>query len=83
LKFDSVHGTWGPEVEYEGAKDSIVVDGKSIAVTTNTEIADTDWSGHGIDMVCCCTGKFLTKEKLQPYFDGGVQRVVVSAPVKE
>lgn len=28
-------------------------------------------------------GKFLTKEKLQPYFDGGVKRVVVSAPVKE
>lgn len=28
-------------------------------------------------------GVFLTKEKLQPYFDGGVKRVVVSAPVKE
>ena len=28
-------------------------------------------------------GVFLTKEKLQPYFDGGVRRVVVSAPVKE
>lgn len=30
-----------------------------------------------------CQGVFLTKEKLQPYFDGGVKRVVVSAPVKE
>lgn len=32
---------------------------------------------------CWFQGKFLTKEKLQPYFDGGVKRVVVSAPVKE
>eukprot|EP00894_Picocystis_sp_ML_P003417 jgi/Pico_ML_1/53934/g442.t1 len=28
-------------------------------------------------------GVFLTREKLQPYFDAGVKKVIVSAPVKE
>jgi glyceraldehyde 3-phosphate dehydrogenase len=30
-----------------------------------------------------CTGVFLTRKALQPYFDNGVPKVVVSAPVKE
>jgi glyceraldehyde 3-phosphate dehydrogenase len=34
-------------------------------------------------VVCDCTGVFLTKAKLAPYFAAGVARVVVSAPVKE
>ena len=28
-------------------------------------------------------GEFLTREKLQAYFDQGVKKVVVSAPVKD
>ncbi|CAM9384238.1 unnamed protein product [Ectocarpus sp. 6 AP-2014] len=83
LKYDSIHGPWGREVDFEGDADSFSVDGKRVAVTVNAKIADTDWASHGVDVVCCCTGVFLTKEKLQPYFDGGVKRVVVSAPVKE
>ena len=30
-----------------------------------------------------CTGKFLTPDKLSGYFDRGVQRVIVAAPVKD
>ena len=30
-----------------------------------------------------CTGAFLTRAALQPYFDLGVKKVVVSAPVKD
>lgn len=37
----------------------------------------------GISMVLECTGVFLTRAKLQPYFDKGIKKVVVSAPVKD
>lgn len=47
------------EVDFEDAKDSFSVDGKSIAVTTNEKIADTDWAAYEIDVVCCCTVSVL------------------------
>jgi glyceraldehyde 3-phosphate dehydrogenase len=34
-------------------------------------------------MVLECSGKFRSMETLQPYFDGGVKKVVVAAPVKD
>lgn len=37
----------------------------------------------GVDMVLECTGVFLTRTKLAPYFEMGVKKVVVSAPVKD
>lgn len=43
------------EVDFEDAGESFSVEGKVIAVTTNTKIADTDWASLGIDVVCCCT----------------------------
>lgn len=42
-----------------------------------------DYSGLRIDQVWDCTGVFLTRKALQPYFDQGVPKVVVSAPVKD
>lgn len=35
------------------------------------------------DMVLECTGAHLTRASLQPYFDAGLKKVVVSAPVKD
>lgn len=36
-----------------------------------------------VDMVLECTGAFLNRATLQPYFDQGIKKVVVSAPVKD
>jgi glyceraldehyde 3-phosphate dehydrogenase len=36
-----------------------------------------------IDIVIDATGAFRTPELLQPYFDAGVKKVIVAAPVKE
>lgn len=40
-------------------------------------------SAANVDMVLECTGVFLTRATLQPYFDKGIKKVVVSAPVKD
>ncbi len=78
LNFDSVHGRWSHEARSEG--DSLVIDGASIPVTRNKELAATDWSG--CDVVIEASGKFRKPDVLRPYLDQGVQRVVVTAPVK-
>lgn len=79
LNFDSVHGRWNHQAEAQG--NTVVVQGKSIAVTHNKAISDTDWSG--CDVVIECSGKMKNTAQLQAYLDQGVKHVVVSAPVKE
>lgn len=78
LKFDSVQGIWQPECSAD--EGNMVVDGTAIAYTSNKAIEDTDWSG--CDIVLECTGKFRKVEQLQAYFDQGVKKVIVAAPVE-
>ena len=61
--------------------ENAIVDGKRIACTSNQAIADTDWSD--CDLVIEASGKFKKQAVLQDYLERGVQRVVVTAPVKE
>ncbi|MDG1234117.1 MAG: ArsJ-associated glyceraldehyde-3-phosphate dehydrogenase [Pseudomonadales bacterium] len=79
LTFDSVHGRWHHDANAES--DSIVIDGCKVGFTRNETISETDWSG--CDIVIEASGKMKTKALLESYLDQGVQRVVVTAPVKE
>jgi len=78
LAFDSVHGRWPHDCA--GDDDTLTVDGQPIAYTRNTAIGDTDWSG--CDIVIEATGRFRKPEQLQAYFDQGVKKVIVAAPVE-
>lgn len=77
LQFDSVHGTWNHECGGEAS--TMLIDGKQIKYSMNDAIGDTDWSG--CDMVIESSGRFRKPEQLQAYFDQGVKKVVVAAPV--
>ncbi len=79
LNFDSVHGRWSHSAE--PSTDSITVADQRITVTRNRTIAETDWSG--CDIVIEASGAMKTQAVLKQYLDQGVQRVVVTAPVKE
>jgi glyceraldehyde 3-phosphate dehydrogenase len=46
-------------------------------------LEDTDWRGLDVDVVVDCTGKFKAQKVLEPYFEQGVKKVVVSAPIKD
>ena len=81
LNFDSVHGRWAAEAVAD--TDAIRVGSKRIGYSQNAEIGDTPWGELGVDIVVECTGQFKTRAALQTYFDQGVRKVVVSAPVKE
>lgn len=79
INFDSVHGRW--EHTAEAAEQSMIINDKAITVSRNNTIAETDWSE--CDVVIDASGVMKSKEKLQPYLDQHVKRVVVTAPVKE
>ncbi len=79
LKFDSVHGTW--DLETTSGDDVMIVDGKSLAYSSNTQIGDTDWSD--CDIVIEATGKHHKKpDSLNAYFEQGVKKVIVAAPTE-
>ena len=79
VNFDSVHGKWHSEASADDH--NIYLDGKTITVTANSAIAETDWSG--CDIVVEASGKMNKKALIEQYLQQGVKKVVVSAPVKE
>ncbi len=81
LEFDSVHGRWDRNIS--ASFEHIEVDGHEISFSEKEFPGEVDWAGMGVEIVLECSGKFRTTETLQAYFDSGVQKVVVAAPVKE
>ncbi len=81
LKYDSVHGNFPGEVGTEGG--NLVVDGKTIRVTAETDPANLKWGDVGAELVIECTGFFLTEETCQKHIAAGAKKVVQSAPSKD
>jgi glyceraldehyde 3-phosphate dehydrogenase len=81
MKYDSVHGRWDRDVSADGQH--IVIDGQKLGYSMAKTPGEVDWQALGVDMVLECSGKFKTVATLQPYFDRGVKKVLVSTPVKE
>jgi glyceraldehyde 3-phosphate dehydrogenase len=81
LEFDSVHGRWPHEIS--ATPGSIIVDGNEITYSRYTAPATARWGAKDVDLVIECSGKFKTAAALQPYFDQGVKKVLVSAPAPD
>ena len=54
-----------------------------IGFSAGASPGDVAWGDLGCDIVLECTGKFLKPEQLNGYFQRGVKRVIVAAPVKD
>jgi glyceraldehyde 3-phosphate dehydrogenase len=81
MEFDSVHGRWRTPVVAEG--DALVLGGQRVRLTQAKAIEALPLAGMGVDLVIDCTGVFKSADRIAPYFDAGVKKVVVSAPVKD
>ena len=81
LEFDSVHGRWSPGIE--AREDALIVEGQEIPWSSAPTPGEVDWDAAGVELVLECSGRFRTIDSLAPYFERGVQKVVVAAPVKE
>ncbi|WP_442509203.1 type I glyceraldehyde-3-phosphate dehydrogenase [Novipirellula sp. SH528] len=81
LKYDSVHGPFEGEVSTENGM--LVVNGKKIRITAETNPANLKWGDVKADVVVESTGIFLTAESAKGHIDAGAKKVVMSAPSKD
>lgn len=81
LEFDSVHGRWQRDIRVVDG--SLVIDGRTAGFSAEKAPGDIPWGERGVDIVIESSGKFRTPELLQPYYDSGVKKVIVAAPVKQ
>lgn len=80
LKYDTVYGR--SKFDVQSADKAIIVDGKTIPVVGEKEVANLPWKNMGIDIVIESTGLFTDAEKAKVHITAGAKRVVISAPGK-
>ncbi|MDN3593583.1 type I glyceraldehyde-3-phosphate dehydrogenase [Zunongwangia endophytica] len=80
LKYDSVHGKFKGSVEVKDG--SLIVDGKTIRVTSEKNPADLKWKDAGVEVVLDCTGIFTDLDNAKAHLEAGARKVVISAPSK-
>ena len=78
LEFDSVHGKFSGDIKT--TKNSIIVGGMEIHVTSIKQPAALPW--ENIDIAMECTGIFTDREKAASHLKNGCSRVLISAPAK-
>ncbi len=81
LKYDTVHGTFGFDVE--AGDNSISVDGHEIKILAERNPADLPWQDMGVDLVLECTGLFTQRDAAAKHLQAGAKQVLISAPGKE
>ena len=80
FKYDSVHGVYPGTVEVE--EDALVIDGKRIRVTAETDPSKLPWRELGAEVVIESTGRFTERAKAAAHLEAGASKVIISAPAK-
>lgn len=81
LKYDSVHGKFPGTVAVDG--DNLLVNGKTIKVTSEKDPANLPWKELGIDVVVESTGVFRSRDKISLHLEAGAKKVVLCVPSKK
>ncbi|QCI19860.1 MAG: type I glyceraldehyde-3-phosphate dehydrogenase [Buchnera aphidicola (Brevicoryne brassicae)] len=81
LKYDSTHGAFKKIIEVD--KESIIIDGKKIRITSIKDPEKLKWSDLSIDVVIESTGLFLTKNTAYKHILAGAKKVVITGPSKD
>lgn len=80
LKYDSAHGRFDKEVEVLDG--NLVVNGKTIRVTSERDPLNINWSDTEVELVLDCTGIFKEIDSASKHLEAGAKKVVISAPSK-
>jgi len=80
LKYDSIHGKFKANISFN--EKNLIINNNRISFGQETDLNKIDWTNYGVDYVFECTGKFNSKDKLQPHLNNGAKKVIVSAPCK-
>lgn len=83
LKYDTMHGQFKGTVEADAKRNVLIVNGKEIRVTAETDPANLKWNEVGAEYVVESTGRFLTMDTAEKHLQAGAKYVVLSAPSKK
>ena len=81
LKYDSIHGKFNADVSFDDKH--LIINKNRISFSQETDLNKINWKRFGVDYVFECTGKFNSREKLEPHLKNGAKKVIVSAPCKK
>ena len=80
LKYDSIMGVSPQEIA--AGDNAIVVDGRTIPITSHRKPSEIPWAQVGAEYVLECTGLFTDMESAKAHIDAGAAKVIISAPAK-
>ena len=80
LKYDSIHGKFKVNIGCD--ETNLIVNKNKISFSQETDLNKINWKKYDVDYVFECTGKFNSRDKLQPHLNNGAKKVIVSAPCK-
>ena len=80
IKYDSIHGKFDAEINFD--EKHLVINKNKITFSQETDLKNINWKKYDVDYVFECTGKFNSKDKLEPHLNNGAKKVIVSAPCK-
>ena len=81
LKYDSIHGKFNADVSFDDKH--LIINKNRISFSQETDLNKINWKRFDVDYVFECTGKFNSREKLEPHLKNGAKKVIVSAPCKK
>ena len=80
LKHDSIHGKFNASVDFDDKH--LIINKNKISFSQETDLDKINWKKFDVDYVFECTGRFNSKERLEPHLKNGAKKVIVSAPCK-
>ena len=80
LKYDSIHGKFNADIDFDDKH--LIINKNKITFTQETNLNNINWKKYDVDYVFECTGKFNSKDKLEPHLNNGAKKIIVSAPCK-
>ena len=83
LKYDTMHGQFEGTVEADAKRNVLIVNGKEIRVTAETDPVNLKWNEVCAEYVVESTGRFLTMDAAEKHLQAGAKYVVLSAPSKK
>ena len=81
LKYDSVHGKFNADIGFDDKH--LIINKNKITFSQETNLEKINWKKFDVDYVFECTGKFNSRDKLEPHLKNGAKKVIVSAPCEK
>ncbi len=81
LKYDSTYGRFDGTIE--ASDDTLIVNGRHIAVLAERDWTKLAWDKVGVDLVIESTGIGTARPMAAQHLEAGAKKVVISAPAKD